>query len=250
MSFADISARMKQKRDQDLAATQPEARNFDEIYAIRTRILGVLIRDARLASGTTQEETATELEIDAEDVREWEYGKQSPSLPQLELMAFYFDVPLSQFWSEKTLSQAQQERSVPVPKDQYNEIRNRMVSTALVIARREAKLSQEEVAQAAGLAVEQLQQYESGVAIPFPQLTSLASAVRRNMSYFLEGTGRIGMWLQAQEEYARFSELPTEIRTFVSKPVNQPYLEVAMKLAAMPRDELRLLAEKILDITL
>jgi len=44
-------------------------------------------------------------------------------------------------------------------------------------------------------------------------------------------------------------ELPLELRQFVAKPVNRPYLELAMKLSNMSRDKLRSVAEDLLDIT-
>lgn len=249
MSFADISARLKKSR-QDDAQEPAESHNFEEIHALRTKMLGVLLRDARLASGTTQEEAASEVAVKDDVVRDWEYGREAPSLPQLELLAYFFDVPLSQFWSDKTLTQAQKERSIPVPKDQYDDIRNRMISARMVLARKEARLSQEELAEASGQTLDTLRLFESGSPIPFPVLQSIASAVKKSVTYFIEDSGRIGSWLKMQEQYRRFSDLPEEVRAFVSLPVNQPYLEVAMKLAAMGRDDLRLVAEKILDITL
>ena len=249
MSFADFSAQMKKKRGKDEPAEE-EVRDFEQVHDLRARMLGVLIRDARTASGTTQEEAAKELGVDDEQLREWEYGREAPTLPQLEMLAYFFDVPLSQFWSEKTLDQAQRERSIPVPKDQYGSIRNNMISALLTMARQERKLSQEELGLRSGQTQDAIAGYEAGTAIPFPVLTSLASAVNKNLSYFLEGAGRIGAWLQLQEEYRRFSEMPPEMRAFVALHVNQPYIEIAMRLANMPLGELRTVAEKILDITL
>jgi transcriptional regulator with XRE-family HTH domain len=249
MSFADFSAQMKKKRGSK-DEVEEEVRDFEAIHELRTRMLGVLIRDAREASGTTQVETSNELGIDEELLRSWEYGREAPTLPQLEMLAYFFDVPLSQFWSDKTLDQAQRERNIPVPKDQYGSIRNNMISALLKLARQDRKLSQEELALRSGQTPEQINAYEAGTEIPFPVLSSLASAVNKNMSYFLEGTGRIGAWLQMQEEYRRFAELPPEIRAFVSLHVNQPYIDIAMRLAKMPLGELRTVAEKILDITL
>lgn len=250
MSLADVSARFKKKQNEAEAVKPGESRDFTETHELRARMLGVLIRDARQASGTSQEETANELGLTEAHVRDWEYGREAPTLPQLEMMAYYFDVPLSQFWSSKTLGQAQHERSIPVPKEQYGDIRNRMLGAELTMARKEAKLSQEELALASGQTPEQIAAYEAGAPIPFPILTTLASATRKSIAYFLEDTGRIGAWLRLQEEYRRFSDLPDEVRAFVAQPVNQPYIDIAMRLAKMPLGELRTVAEKILDITL
>lgn len=249
MSFADFSAQLKKKRPGKDDAVE-EVRDYAQIHDLRARMLGVLLRDARTASGTTQAEAARELGVDDDQVREWEFGREAPTLPQLEMLAYFFDVPLSQFWSDKTLDQAQRERSLPVPNDQYGTLRDKMIGALLQLARQERKLSREELALQSGQTPEQIAAYESGAAITFPVLSSLASAVNKSVSYFLEGSGRVGAWLQMQEEYRRFSALPPEMRAFVAQPIHEPYLEIAMRLAKMPLGELRTVAEKILDITL
>jgi hypothetical protein len=53
-----------------------------------------------------------------------------------------------------------------------------------------------------------------------------------------------------QEDLKQFSELPENVRHFVVSPVNQPYIELAMKLSQMGTDQLRGIAEAILEITL
>ena len=43
--------------------------------------------------------------------------------------------------------------------------------------------------------------------------------------------------------------LPLEMQVFVSKPINRPYLELAMRLNDMSVDKLRGVAEGLLEIT-
>ena len=43
--------------------------------------------------------------------------------------------------------------------------------------------------------------------------------------------------------------MPAEIRDFALKPINQSYLELAMKLSKMPAGQLRVIAEGLLEIT-
>jgi hypothetical protein len=52
-----------------------------------------------------------------------------------------------------------------------------------------------------------------------------------------------------QKAIQDFLQLPPELQNFVCKPVNRPYLELAMKLSGMSTDKLRSVAEDILDIT-
>lgn len=249
MSFGDISARLKKKSEDQQAATAPPPRDHAEVYALRARILGVLIRDARLAKGLTEQQCAAEVGVPLEYFVDWEYGKRSPTLPQLEMLAYYIGVPVSHFWNTKTVTGQPEDRSVP--KEVFTELRDRLIGTLLRMAREEAGLSQEAVAETAGLNAEDIEAYElSKRPIPFSELTSLASAVKKPLSYFMEDTGRVGEWLSSQEAYQHFNELPQAVRDWVVLPTNQPFIEIAMKLSKLPVQELREVGENILNITL
>jgi transcriptional regulator with XRE-family HTH domain len=248
MSFGDISARLKKKKE-DEAPQAPVVRNHEEVHTLRARILGVLLRDARLANDKSEAELAQLLNVSEDQIRQWEFGDSAPSLPQLEMIAYSLGVPISHFWNTKTISTEEDERSVP--ENEYHLLRDRVIGAKLLLARQEAKLSREEMATASGLTPETIEQYEYGTAsIPFPELTSLSTAVRKSLSYFLEDSSRVGTWLRLQEEYHRFSEMPEELRVFVTQPVNQPFIDIAMRLSRMPVQELRELGENILNITL
>jgi transcriptional regulator with XRE-family HTH domain len=248
MSFGDVAARLKKKQE-EAAPPAPVERDFQEVHAIRARYLGVLLRDARLANGHTEADVASALNVTEDQVRNWEFGQESPGLAQLEMLAFYLGVPVSQFWSNKTISQEEAEHQLPDAS--YRELRDRVIGAKLTMARQDAKLSREELAKAAGLTPEQVEKFEYGEeSIPFPELSSLASAVRKSMGYFLEDTNRLGAWLRLQEEYQRFSELPQELRAFVTQPVNAPFIDIALRLSKMPVQELREVGENILNITL
>src|SRR5260221_6968447 len=248
MNFGDVSARLKKKQE----GTNPSAggeRDHEEVHALRARILGVLMRDARLSHGSTEAELAAAMSVSEDQVRDWGFGRETPSVPQLQLVPLYLGVPVSHFWNTKTITAEQDERHVP--EGQYTELRDRVIGTKLVLARQEAKLSQEELAKAAGLSVEQVVAYEFGdQPIPFSELTSISTAVRKSISYFLEDSNRVGTWLRLQEEYQRFSQLPDELRIFVTQPINQPFIEIALRLSRLPVQELREVGENILNITL
>jgi transcriptional regulator with XRE-family HTH domain len=247
MSFGDIAARMKKKQE-DAAPPAPAERDHEEVFALRARILGVLLRDARLSNGITEAEIANGLNVSEDQVRDWEFGREAPSLPQLEMIAYFLGVPVSHFWNTKTISAAQDERHVP--EGQYGELRDRVIGAKLTLARKDAKLSQEELAQATGTTTDQIAAYEYGLqSIPFPVLTSLSTVVRKSLGYFLEDGNRVGSWLALQDEYQRFSELSEEMRAFVIQAVNQPFIDIAMRLSRLEVQELREVGENILNIT-
>jgi transcriptional regulator with XRE-family HTH domain len=245
--MSDLAARLRKKTEEKTAAIPP--RNFPEVYRLRARILGVLIRDARLSSGLTEQNCADELSTSLETFQRWELGQQSPTLPQLEILAYVMGVPVSHFWDTKTITAQQEARHVNA--DAFEQLRNRVVGTLLRLARQEEKLSQAELAAASGLTADQVATYELGqTPIPFIELTSLASAVRVSLDYFIDDASRIGVWLNQQESFRLFSELPDELREFVSQPSNRAFLELALRLSKMPVNELRDVGASILSITL
>jgi transcriptional regulator with XRE-family HTH domain len=71
---------------------------------LRSRKLGVLIRDARVAARKTIPECAHILGVTPGIFRAWEEGRRSPSLPELEVLSYALNLPLSRFWSKEATS--------------------------------------------------------------------------------------------------------------------------------------------------
>mgnify|MGYP001188982166 CR=1 FL=1 len=247
MSFSDIADRMRRHTDERTEAGTP--RNFEELYLLRARILGVLIRDAREAAGLSLDECAQRIGASAETLDAWEMGYDMPALPEVELLARALEVPLSHFMGAQTL--AERDDQPPVDASEYVTLRQRMIGALLHRARIDAGLTPEEIAAETGIAPAHLRAYEMGRRpIPMPVLVTLASACRISFSTLLEDVSRVGDFLALQEDLKRFAELPEEMRRFVTKPVNQAYLELAMKISRMSSQEMRDIAEAILNITL
>lgn len=251
MSFSDAAARMKKinaaKEDADAQAKQVD---LEELYALRARMLGVLVRDARVASGYAVEDIADTVNVSVDTVVNWEFGREVPSLPQLELLAYFLQIPVSHFWGSETLLEQQTRRGIDG--DEYQAVRNHMIGIMLRTQREALQWTVEQVAEAIGLDnSEVLVLYEQGrVPVPMTVIVALASVLKVNLSYFLEDTGRIATFFEVREALKAFEDMPEDIREFVSKPSNQAYIRVAMSLAHMPTEALRALAEGLLDITL
>ncbi len=244
MSANDLAARARPQPMSD-----EEATNFEELYLLRARILGVLIRDARQAAALSLEACAQCTGVTPETLEAWELGRAMPSLPELELLAYRLGVPVSHFLAaDDTL---EQERRPAVDRAEYLALRDRLIGALLRSAREERSLTPEVLAEEAGIVASNITAYELGErSIPLPVLASLASACHVPLSYFLESSNRIGQFLALQEDLRRLADLPEEMRRFVSSPTNQPYLDLVMKLAALEGNRLRGIAEAILDITL
>jgi len=217
--------------------------------ALRSRKLGVLIRDARLAARKTLPECAQLVGVTSGILRAWEEGRKAPSLPELEVLAYSLHLPLHHFWSKDAMSDdAPLTESLNLPA--IMGIRQRLVGALLRQQRENASLSLQTLSEQSGLPMARLKAYELGARpIPLPELEGLVALLGGQIEAVFDQTGRIGQWMIQQKAVQEFLQLPPELQNFVSKPVNRPYLELAMKLSGMSTQKLRSVAEDLLDIT-
>jgi transcriptional regulator with XRE-family HTH domain len=217
---------------------------------VRSKKLGVLIRDARLAQRKSLPECAAGIGVPVGIFRAWEEGRRSPSLPEMEILAYFFSLPMGNFWGKDTRSDdAASTGSLNLPT--LVAIRQRFVGALLRQQREKASLSLRELSEAAGISVPRLKTYEMGERpVPLPELEGLMSILGGRVESLFDQSGPIGLWMAEQKAIAEFIQIPRELQEFVCKPVNRPYLELALKLSSMSTDKLRSVAEDLLDITL
>lgn len=216
-----------------------------ETFALRNRIIGVLLQDARARAGKSRRECAALLEVPVSTIVAFEEGRRPISLPELEALASFLGVPVSHFWDEHAHLLSEEPFET---KGEAVRLRQRIVGALLQQARTEEGRTKKELANALGCSTRRISAYEYGERpIPLPELELLAQVVERPLEYFLDEesnqAARRGDMVRA------FLDLPEEIRDFVSRPINRSYLELAMKLADMPAGTLRGIAEGLLEIT-
>jgi transcriptional regulator with XRE-family HTH domain len=216
---------------------------------IRAKKLGILIRDARLASRRPTKECADAINVTNGTFRAYEEGRKAPSLPELETLAYFLELPIDHFWSSESLS------DVPAPIEaldlpRLTDLRHRMIGALLRQERMNASLSMKTVADQTGISTGRLKRYEMGERpIPLPELEVILKVLGGRVETFFDQGGPIGQWMSQQKAIQQFLELPLELQTFVCQPINKPYLELARKLSDMSTDKLRSVAEDLLDIT-
>ena len=217
---------------------------------LRTKKLGVLIRDARLAARRSPDECARAMGVTRGMLRAYEEGLRAPSLPELETLSYFLNLPIEHFWGRSALS------STPGLSEssdlaQLAQLRQRMIGALLRQERNRASISIRTLAEETSIPAPRLKAYELGErAIPVPELEALASALASRVETFFDQSGPIGTWMNEQKSMKQFLDLPPELQAFVSQPVNRPYLELAIKLSSMSTEKLRSVAEGLLDITL
>ncbi|HEY4688854.1 MAG TPA: helix-turn-helix transcriptional regulator [Anaerolineae bacterium] len=221
-----------------------------EALAIRRKIIGVLMQGARLRAGKTKKECADAIGVGVPTYTQFEEGRRDIALPQLELLAYALNVPTASFFKDREQDKLVSEEPA-LPGEQVMALRNRIIGVLLRQARTEARKTQKDLAAELGVSTRRITQYEYGQRpIPVAEIQHLADYLRLPITYFMdEGVGRIGQREQLQSQFERFSELPDDVREFVSKYTNLPYLRVALRIAGMDADRIRGVAEGLLDIT-
>src|SRR5438552_12871090 len=98
----------------------------DSALTVRAKMIGVLIRDARQVRGLDLAACAAAAGCSSEALAAMESAQYSPSLPELEMLAYVLDVPLSYFWGDKVLSEQSAPTRAEVPAADVAAIRQRI----------------------------------------------------------------------------------------------------------------------------
>ncbi len=215
---------------------------------LRNRIVGLLLRSARERANKTKQECAEALGVSPGTITAYEEGRKPISLPEIEILAYLTSTPATYFWAYDSDIESEDE---PVQLGEILALRHRIVGALLRQARQEADMTQKELAELLGCSPSSISSYEYGEQpISLAELEILARQLNLPLEHFLDGQeGAVGEWHRQQVVHRRFEKLPKEVQEFVVRPINIRYLEVAMRLAAMPVGGLRGIAEGLLDIT-
>ncbi len=217
---------------------------------LRAKKLGVLIRDARLSRNKDVEECARALGVSTETFEAYEYGDKSPSLPEVEMLAYYLGMPVDHFWGQVALSKGGGSKRKFDPQFLLG-LRQRIVGVQIRRARLQAQRSLEDLAQDIGVTARQLEAYELGeMAIPLPQLDALVMRLSLSIRDFRDQKGPLAESFRRNQTAKGFDELSSDLQAFIGKPVNRPYVELAQHLSEMQTEKLRTIAEALLEITL
>jgi transcriptional regulator with XRE-family HTH domain len=181
-------------------------------------------------------------------VSDYEYGRRDISLPQLEVLAYTYRVPITYFWSDDPIPD-DEDRDLPAEK--AVELRRRIIGVLLRQARMEAGYSQKDLAKVLECPDSRISSYEFGrTDIPLSELEKLSDYLDVPLAYFLdEGVRPSGDQIAGMDELERLSQLPEDVRTFMLEPGNLLYVRVAMQLSKLSADEIRNVAEGLLEIT-
>jgi transcriptional regulator with XRE-family HTH domain len=222
--------------------------SLQPLFQIRTKKLAALILDARLKSGKSAEECAAHAGLSLEDYQLVEKGRLAPTLPQMELIGYFLRVPLEHFWDDQTIATTSSD--VSLQPDEHNEQRQIEIGQRLVEIRTAAEMTAEQLAEKLGIDIQTWVEYESGSRpIPLPVMDGALSILKIPVEDLFSQEGELGLWLKQLEFSKQYFDLPKDLQDFILKPVNRPYLELAVRLSTLSVDKLRAVAEGLLEIT-
>lgn len=221
-----------------------------QTIAIRNKIIGILVKRARVDAGKSMRECGELLGCSPGIYSQHEQGNRGFSMPQLEALAHYFDVPLVSLWDDGHVS-PEETPTEALPMDQMLMLRRRILAIKLRQCRQKAGFTQRELSQLLGCTPNMISLYERGMRdIPLAELEVVAEHCGHSLVEFMdEETIPLGQREQLRRIMAQLEALPPDVREFVLNPTNALYLRIAMLLSTMKADHLRQIAETLLDIT-
>ena len=203
---------------------------------LRAKMLGALMREARLEAGKSLKATAALIGTGSSTLASYEHGRKSISLPELEILAFHLDIPLRHFLATSTVTLDEEREINP---EIMVMLRQRMIGAMLRKARNERDLSIRQFAERVDMPPSRISAYERGERpISIPDLESLLNVLEIQMEAIMNHEGPIGEWHRNQRSFERFTRLPQELRDFFNQPGHEPYLRIAQRLSQLDLDNL------------
>mgnify|MGYP001133790329 CR=1 FL=1 len=221
-----------------------------QTMAVRRKIMGVILRSARQAQGRTLDDCAQMLQTSSEEMAKYERGECDISLPELEALSRFLQVPVLDILAGKMPPAP----SLPASRSpQARLLRCKIIGTLLRKTRQDAGKTVEEASVQIGCSPETLTQYERGQNdIPALQLQMLTDFFGVPFEGFLESPAAEARppspspTMETRQPLEALAHLPAEFRDFLAAPRNMPFIQIAMELSRFSPQGLRAIAEALL----
>jgi transcriptional regulator with XRE-family HTH domain len=148
-----------------------------KLLTIRSKKVGICIKDARVKARKSVEETAQFLGIPESDYLAMEEGNSAPSFPQLETLSHLFHVPFDSLttWQAKESGSTLLDPTVAM---KLNSLRDHVIAAYVTKARLEKGLTLQTLSERTGISVDDLSSYEMAEKpIPFPLIGELCQVL-------------------------------------------------------------------------
>jgi transcriptional regulator with XRE-family HTH domain len=229
-----------------------------QVKTLRAHKIAALIMDARLYARRTLEESCALLGWDAYHLKSLESAIITPSLPELEALAAIYAVPVDHFFGSTSLSDEMPKLRTDTM-NQRLQLRHRILGAMIMQTRSRQNLSRADLGLLTDISIDQLAQYELGqIPIPVTDLEDITRELQIDLASWIDSYAiptqvtsfkPIATTVHEETDSIDYSKLPSDLSDFITNPVNKQYLIIANKLSALPADQLRRIAESLLEIT-
>jgi transcriptional regulator with XRE-family HTH domain len=206
------------------------------------------LRLAREMRGKSIKESSQLLGLPSSKLRNYEKGKYVPSLPELESLSYFYNIPLGAILNPELLDQYVNDPDSEQLQSLIK-IRTQFIATNLQISREKSGKSAKQISKETSISTSKLRKYENGESyIPLDDLGKIAESLDIDIEELLDNQSPIGLWQKSQKQMQSFSQLPEEIQSFALSKDNQPFISFTKKVKAIGIENLEKLADVIQKI--
>lgn len=220
----------------------------DQMFLDQTGKIGFKLSKARELCQFPIEVVSSITSLPLEKIQRLENGIESPSLPELEILAQTYQIPLPLLLGTPSSFDAHCLND-PERIKAFINLRTRIIGALLKKSQLERSITTEELSEMIGIPEEEIERYESGTyPIPEPVLALFCEKMGLDLSVFLSPIST--QTESAAADHVENTEtLPNDLAEFVTNAANRPYFELAKKISNMDAASLRAIAESLLEIT-
>lgn len=181
---------------------------------------------------------ATLLDISKGTYAQFEEGKLSLTLPEIELLAAFFCIPTQIFFDRRPINNKQLSIVSKRIKPQYKKLRHKMIQAQLALERQKRGLSLDEIHEGTGIPLKDLKAYENGGRpVPFDDLLQISEVLSLPFVSFQSGISEKESHLSQDQNQTRWhTEFPKE--TAVTKDQKQDrYAYLYHAIEKLPKED-------------
>jgi len=198
------------------------------------------IKTARVKSKRSLKSCADELNIHLKRFAAYESGAMIPSLPEIELLAYYLKTPVLNILSEQEdISPFYTSNLTGEKAGSLLHLRHKMIGAKLRQLREEKQISPSQLADQAGFLIEDLESFELGqTPIRLSILLRMLKVLDCSLQDIIDKTSPIGKWHQNAFSLKLFFQLPQNMQSALLHSEDQKYLEFIQKLLCASKNDL------------
>jgi transcriptional regulator with XRE-family HTH domain len=176
----------------------------------------------------------------------FENGEQHLSLPDLEILALYFGLPLEAFFKDQYKRLYQLTLLQDNIRPQYQLLRQKVIRTQLSLERQAAGFSLEELEEATGIPQEDLRNYEEeSTPIPIDHLQKICQQLGKHLDTFFPDDRQLSETLHLQP--AAFEREDAVEALEDEDGLDESFVQILSRLKEIPKSEQAEIARDILN---